>query len=168
MRVALFLWSFLAIVPFAGAQISNIFNENVANVRLESLQGDTLTLAQVIESKDDSLVLIDFWASWCKPCIQEIPHALALKNEMKAEKIIFIFISTDEGQPEWLNAMKYHQSNPSPQYRLLKEDKVIIRDYFNISGIPYYLLIDLKNNQFVKDTPWPSNPRLAKMIRKWL
>lgn len=150
------------------AQLSDMFNPLVANVKLQTLQGDTVTLAQIVESKADSLVFIDFWASWCKPCIQEIPHAVKLKSALNGEKISFVFISTDEDVDAWKDAQKFHKSNTAPQYRLIKEDKSTIRDYFRISGIPYYILIDISENRFLADAPWPSNNRCEKTIRKWL
>ncbi|RQV99244.1 TlpA family protein disulfide reductase, partial [bacterium] len=39
--------------------------------------------------------VVNFWATWCKPCIEEMPHFLEVASEMKDEKIKFIFVSLD-------------------------------------------------------------------------
>lgn len=42
--------------------------------------------AELLAAKKDSVVVIDFWATWCKPCLEEAPHLEALKKRWPAKK----------------------------------------------------------------------------------
>ena len=43
----------------------------------------------------DTVYVINFWATWCKPCIEEIPEFIKVSQEMAGEKVVFIFVSLD-------------------------------------------------------------------------
>ena len=65
--------------------------------------GNDITLSQVI--KDNEYVLIDFWASWCGPCLMEIPYLVEAHNEY-AEKGFDIYgISLDYQRDSWVDAI---------------------------------------------------------------
>ena len=44
----------------------------------------------------DTLYLFNFWATWCKPCIEEMPYFERLAEEMKEEKFKIVFVSIDK------------------------------------------------------------------------
>lgn len=48
-----------------------------------------------LEMRDDTTYVINFWATWCRPCIEELPSFQQLSNEMKGEKVKFIYVSLD-------------------------------------------------------------------------
>lgn len=53
------------------------------------------TLQEYIQPKDDELLVINFWATWCEPCVAEIPYFNQMIDTFKHEKIKLIFISLD-------------------------------------------------------------------------
>ncbi len=50
-------------------------------------------LQKIIAGKTDSTYVINFWATWCKPCVEELPSFLKIENEFKDKKIRFIYVS---------------------------------------------------------------------------
>lgn len=52
-------------------------------------------LEKLLQGTDNSLLVINFWATWCPPCIKELPHFQKISEELKSEKIKFIFVSLD-------------------------------------------------------------------------
>ena len=46
-----------------------------------------------ISKQNDTLYVVNFWATWCGPCVKEIPGFLELKKELTQDKIRFVFIS---------------------------------------------------------------------------
>jgi len=51
---------------------------------------------------DGNVILINFWASWCKPCVEEFPDLIKIQNDYKDKGLSVIFISLDF--PEEINS----------------------------------------------------------------
>jgi thiol-disulfide isomerase/thioredoxin len=49
----------------------------------------------MLASHDDVTFVINFWATWCKPCVEEMPHFVQLAKEMDNEDVRFLFVSLD-------------------------------------------------------------------------
>lgn len=82
------------------------------NVRIGNLAPDfkatgfnqsTITLSQF---KGESVVLLDFWASWCVPCRRSIPHLKTIYNKYHSKGLTVIAVSVDENRKAWIDAVK--------------------------------------------------------------
>jgi thiol-disulfide isomerase/thioredoxin len=56
---------------------------------------DFSRLEQELSGKSDSVKVINFWASWCKPCIEELPHFDKVQEKLKDLKYSFVYVSLD-------------------------------------------------------------------------
>jgi thiol-disulfide isomerase/thioredoxin len=54
-----------------------------------------LEVEKILAEKSDSLTVINFWATWCKPCVLEIPHFETVRKKMKDKPVRFRYISLD-------------------------------------------------------------------------
>jgi peroxiredoxin len=115
------------------------------------LSQQTVTLSQF---KGKSVVLLDFWASWCVPCRKSIPHLKTIYNKYHSKGFDIIAVSTDENRNEWIEAVK--QNNTDMWYHILIAEKWpsgtitsddIFQNYFN-TAIPEQILID-KNGKII-------------------
>lgn len=70
-------------------------------------KGKKLTFKDL--SKDKKYVLIDFWASWCKPCRAEIPNVKAMYAKYKKKGFEVVSISIDKKETDWRKALKEEQ-----------------------------------------------------------
>jgi thiol-disulfide isomerase/thioredoxin len=49
----------------------------------------------LLRQENDSITVLNFWATWCKPCVAEIPHFEKVRKEFEGRPILFIYISLD-------------------------------------------------------------------------
>ncbi|HEY6975715.1 MAG TPA: TlpA disulfide reductase family protein [Chitinophagaceae bacterium] len=68
----------------------------------QDTSGKNISLAQF----RGKYVLLDFWASWCKPCRMENPNVVAAYNEYKNKNFTILSVSLDQDKNNWLNAIK--------------------------------------------------------------
>lgn len=118
---------------------------------IKFLKGKTLkknSQVPVIESLDyfskEKLSLINkkytllvFWASWCKPCIAEIPKIKELYKLYQADDLKIIYVTLDEDSTKFIEAVKKYDLSWSHVYG----DKSVIKS-FGVLGIPQVFLID--------------------------
>jgi len=83
-------------------------------------------------------VFVDFWATWCKPCIAEMPQIKALYDEFKDRGLVVIAIDLREPAGK---ARKYFEENGYPFRNLLDPGRVAFQAYGG-GGIPKVALID--------------------------
>lgn len=88
--------------PTAANELTEIAFEKI---KLADLNGQSIDLSQY----KGKTVFINFWATWCKPCIGEMPSLERLTDKLKDENIVFLFASdeTIEEIEEFKNAKSY-------------------------------------------------------------
>tara|TARA_B100000767_G_C19726285_1_gene519629 strand:+ start:465 stop:1490 length:1026 start_codon:yes stop_codon:yes gene_type:complete len=116
-------------------------------------------------------VYIDVWATWCGPCIQQIPSLEKLMKEYKNKNIEFISISTDDqrrnggswdaAEKKWRSFIKKRQMGGT-QLWIGKDNS--FQQAYKINSIPRFILIDPKGNIVDANAPRPSDPRLKSLF----
>lgn len=77
---------------FALLSCSRAKENDIAKVKLKELDDQPINLAQY----EGKTVFINFWATWCKPCIQEMPTIANVKERLKNENLIFLLASNED------------------------------------------------------------------------
>lgn len=128
---------------------------------LEDINGKKVSLSDF----KDKVVLIDFWASWCGPCLKEVPHMKELMKEYKGKDIVFIFISVDKSKDDWLKKVAQKKLEG---IQLFNKGWDGVAMEYNVTGVPRFVLIKKGNILHSVKAPRPSSPRLRKEIDKLL
>lgn len=82
------LTAILLILMFFGLSDANSQDADIKVTDFEGLQ-------PLLQKSNDTTYVINFWATWCKPCVEEMPDFLKAAAEMKSEKVRFVFVSLD-------------------------------------------------------------------------
>ena len=135
------------------------FSKEILNSNIFSSKGDTLQFKELINSLQNKVVYIDFWASWCGPCLREMPESKKIQKEFIEKDIEFLYLSTDINSKKWKSALKKININ-GHHYRLEPKTKKYFKNQFKITGIPYYIILDKKSNVFDPKAKWPRQNNL--------
>lgn len=97
-------------------------------------------------------VYIDIWASWCVPCIKEIPQLQKLEKEVKNPNVVFVSISIDKKESDWTKKMKELGLHG---HQLLDKENALY-EALNPKGVPFFVIYDKDGRLFMYDAPRPS------------
>ncbi|MBP9191789.1 MAG: TlpA family protein disulfide reductase [Ignavibacteria bacterium] len=84
------------------------------------LPADKNTLDSIKEANKGKVILFNYWATWCKPCVEEFPDLLKLNNDYKDKDFSIIFVSLDFGK-----------NFPKQTKEFLKKMNVDFTTYYN-------------------------------------
>lgn len=109
-------------------------------------------------------VYVDVWATWCKPCLAEIPALKELEQEI-GEDIHFVSISIDreDKHDTWKQMVVDKELKGVQLYADKNWESQFVQDY-GINGIPRFIIIDPLGNVVKPDAPRPSNPRTKNLL----
>lgn len=109
---------------------------------------------------------VDVWATWCGPCIGEIPHLKNIEEGFHDAKIEFVSISIDElrSKDKWRSMIETRELGGTQLLADKDWKSDFIRSY-GIRGIPHFILLDDRGNIVSADAERPSDPRLKERLQ---
>lgn len=108
------------------------------SLTLETIDGRTL---QFPEDFSGRLVLLEFWATWCGPCLGEIPHIKQVYDEYSARDLTIIGVSLDGDRESANRVAEFARQNQMPWSQVVADSKSLAAE-FDVSSIPAAFLLD--------------------------
>ena len=145
----------------------NLFKENfleygstIPNIKLPN-EKDNIYDVSKLKGK---WILLDFWASWCYPCIYEFPELKRIYDKYKTKNFEIVGISIDENKDKWLKAIQTNSLN----WINLNENKSFygkVTSKFNVQMIPTKFLINPEGKIILKNISLKDLENFLKEIK---
>lgn len=114
------------------------------------------------------VIYIDFWGSWCKPCLEQLPNSEKLQEKFKQQDVAFIFIDFYDTKEKWLKTIQ-NKKLKGIHLKSEKEDIPFFDKIFGVrQGFPRYALLDKNGLLITTSAPFPSDEDAVTLINKYL
>lgn len=107
-------------------------------------KGEKVMLSKSALEASDRLV-VHFWASWCAPCVNEVPELVAYSKENTAVK--FVIVSVDDYQEDIAKFLKSFPDFNSPHYIQIWDGDKQLSKLFNVDRLPMSVIFDRGQNE---------------------
>ncbi len=146
--------------PVSPSEIDKLEKIKAPNFSLKDLSGRPVSLS----SLKGKVVLLNFWATWCPPCISEMPVFNRLYKEMRSRGLEIVAISADRSE----GYLRDYVSKHSLDFRVLYDEDRSVTKQYKVFSMPTTFLID-KNGiiieKFFGEYDW-TDQEIKKKIEK--
>ncbi|MGA9118054.1 MAG: TlpA disulfide reductase family protein [Bacteroidota bacterium] len=158
MRSRLFAF-FVLLLTVAAVGVAQ--STKAPNFKAKASDGTTIELDKL----KGKVVVVNFWATWCPPCRQEIPGFIDVYKEYKSKGLEIVGVSLD--QKGW-EVVKPYMSKVSINYPVVLPDETLNSGYGRIDAIPTTFFVDKKGNIVDKHVGYMDKGDFEKKIKSLL
>ena len=131
----------LAVLPGQPAPTFTLLNNTGKKVSLSEFKG--------------KVVYLDFWGTWCGPCLNEIPASHELAKKFEGRDVVFVYIDVNDKEEQW-QKMLTAKYQPSPGSVHLRSPDNAVPDAYNVQTYPNYWIIGRDGRIVSSRAPRPS------------
>ncbi len=143
---------------FSGCKDSGNVSSSDSNFTLTDLEGNPVSLSDF----KGNIVVLNFWATWCPPCIAEIPDFVKVFNDFKDKDVQFIGVSNED-----ISTLKSFAADYDINYPILIDDKNIMA-IWGIRAIPTTFVFDRDGQIVFKNVGMMTGEQIRNVIENIL
>ncbi|MGM5632047.1 thioredoxin-like domain-containing protein [Apibacter raozihei] len=116
------------------------FSKEALSEQVLDVNDNKITLNTLLENYKGKIIVIKFWAGWCKDCLVDMPFSDQLKENNP--EVSFIYLSLDRNKEFWLKSIvKYGLDKKGNNYWFYTGWKNTFTEYIELNWIPRYMII---------------------------
>jgi len=158
LKIVTLLVALLAVAALAGCSTPASPAADVPQFSFSSLEGKTVAMKDL----SHKVVIVDFWATWCGPCREEIPHLNELYSELKGKGLEIVGISMDT---DGTDGVKDFAREFRIQYPIVMGDEKVAESFGGILGLPTTFIIDRKGKVAKKYIGLPPAQDMSRIVK---
>jgi len=110
---------------------------------------------------------MDFWATWCAPCIQELPASNLLRQQFFGKDVVFLYVSVDENPIVWEEFLT-SKGFTGGTHVISNGIRSEVCETYNVKGVPRYMIIDRNGVIIDSNAKRPSDPEIFNDLQNAL
>ncbi|MGC4129847.1 MAG: thioredoxin family protein [Bergeyella sp.] len=158
----LVLFPFLSFGQKAPEISKTEFSEKALAQKFVSSEGKKISVGDVISQHKGKLLIIDFWASWCRDCIHALPKTKELKE--KNPQLQFVYFSLDRSMAQWEKGLEKYNLTNEENYWFDEGWKNDFNNYIDLNWVPRFILVDRSGKIAKYYAISPDDPEIQKVI----
>ncbi len=132
---------------------------NAPDFTLSQLNGESFTLS----SLKGKVIILDFWATWCPPCIKGVPDFMDLQERYKNQGLEVVGVLLDQGKK---SSLESKVKKMGINYTVVFGDREVTQLYGGVRAIPTTFIIDQKGNKIEKYVGYNSKETFENKIKE--
>jgi thiol-disulfide isomerase/thioredoxin len=136
-------------------QSMEVMDSSLLYMPLKNMKGKLFYLKDILE--EGKIVYLDIWASWCVPCLAEVPYLKKESAYLKEKKIKYVGLSIDTEQDKWEKSIRTNALDANSQFIIAPDYKEKLGKVLGFKTIPKYLMLSYPNKILFFNAPRPSD-----------
>jgi len=142
------------------------FSKEALNHTLQNEEGKNVTVQEILNQHKGKVVVIDFWAGWCRDCLKAFPKVQEL--EKNNPDVDFVFFSLDRSKEGFDKSLEKFNMREKENYWFSAGWKNDFNNYIELNWIPRYMVIDQKSEIANYYAISPEDPEIQTTIDRLL
>lgn len=138
------------------------FSKDALAQKITSLEGKKVSISDIIKKHQGKILIIDFWASWCRDCILALPATKELKE--KNPEIEFVYFSLDRSHEQWKRGLEKYEIAQNENYWFDEGWKNNFNNYIDLNWVPRFMVIDQKGGIANYYSITPTDAQVQKTV----
>lgn len=130
--------------------------------KLEDQSGKSVSIQEIITQNKGKILVLDFWAGWCKDCITALPKAKAL--EANNPDVAFVYLSLERSKEGFQKSLARWEMQNRQNYWFSSGWKNDFNNYIELNWIPRYMVIDQESKIALYYAISPDDPAIQSTI----
>ncbi|MDR6516714.1 TlpA family protein disulfide reductase [Chryseobacterium camelliae] len=138
------------------------FSMEALQQKLQDEDGKTITVQQILDQHKGKVVVLDFWAGWCRDCLKALPKAEEL--EKNNPDVDFVFLSLERSKEGFDKSLERFHMKDKTNYWFASGWKNDFNNYIDLNWIPRYMVIDQQSGIAKYYAISPEDPDIQSTI----
>ncbi len=152
----------LSFAQKGAADIKTKFTKDVLQQKVQDEEGKEVSLQKIIDQHKGKILVIDFWAGWCKDCILALPKSEELyKNNPEVD---FIYLSLERSREAFDKSLERFNLKEKENYWFSEGWKNKFNEYIELNWIPRFMIVDQQSRIAQYYSTSPEDPEIQKTI----